>query len=84
MKTIKKSELTRFFKIVADNELSSRAKMQAYITEKQTQAVKVDVFSDEGVALRDEVELLIACHNYLSDVMKNSSVISFLNEYSKK
>jgi hypothetical protein len=84
MKTIKKSELTKFFKIVADNELSTRAKMEAYIREKQTQAVNMDVFSDEAIALRNEVELLLACHNYLSDVMKNSSVISFLNEYSKK
>lgn len=84
MKTIKKSELTKFFKIVADNELSTRAKMEAYIKEKQIQAMKIDVFSDESIALRNEVELLFACHNYLSDVMKNSSVISFLNEYSKK
>jgi hypothetical protein len=84
MKTIKKNELTRFFKIIADNELSTRAKMEAYIREKQSKAAKIGFNTNEGTELLNEVELMFACHNYLSEIMKNSSVSMFLNGYLKK
>jgi hypothetical protein len=81
MKTIKKNELTRFFTIITDNELSSRKKVEAYVADKQIKAAKLDVFSDEGIAIRKEVELIFVCHNYLSEITRNSSVKSNLLEY---
>ena len=81
MDTIKKNELTRFFKIIADNELSAREKVEAYVADKQIKAAKSDSSSKEGITMREEVELIYVCHNYLSEITKDSAVKSLLLDY---
>ena len=83
MKTIKKSELTRFFDIIAENKLDSRKKVEAFIANLQTKSTNIGELTEEGVALRKEVELIFTCHNYLSEIARDGSVNQLLKEYLK-
>lgn len=81
MKTIKKSELTRFFDIIANNDLSTKAKVESFVADKQLEATKVGPLTDEGIAIRTEVELINNCLNYLGKIKPKSAVPSFMNDY---
>lgn len=81
MKTIKKNELTRLFEIIQENDLSSKAKIEAFIVDKQLEANKVGLLSDKGVAIRKETELIINSLNYLGNIKSSEPVRNFIRDY---
>ena len=86
MNTIKKSELTRFFDIISENKLDSGKKVSDYVMNVEHEAIlryTRDNDEDAGDELRKEADLINACHNYLSDIVKDASVKELLKEFLK-